>query len=64
MNFLTRRKLSVQELRMVERMRDIARSGVLEDEWPQLTVRTQRICDAILASADAPSAGRLVRIAQ
>lgn len=36
---------------MVEKMSAIAQSGVLEHEWPELAVRTQRVCDSVSASS-------------
>ncbi len=36
---------------MVERFCDIVRSGTLDDSWPTISLKNQRVCDAIMASA-------------
>eukprot|EP00281_Chroomonas_sp_CCMP1168_P023305 CAMPEP_0206223530 /NCGR_PEP_ID=MMETSP0047_2-20121206/6533_1 /ASSEMBLY_ACC=CAM_ASM_000192 /TAXON_ID=195065 /ORGANISM="Chroomonas mesostigmatica_cf, Strain CCMP1168" /LENGTH=337 /DNA_ID=CAMNT_0053646409 /DNA_START=44 /DNA_END=1057 /DNA_ORIENTATION=- len=51
-----------QESRMIERMSTIVASGELEDEWPLWAVRTQRVCDAIMASALSGTQERIVPV--
>jgi predicted dehydrogenase len=41
----------VQEVRMVETFCDIIRSGRLEPHWPEVSLATQQVCDAIAESA-------------
>ena len=41
----------IQEVRMVETFCDIVRSGRLEPRWPEVSLSTQRVCDAIAESA-------------
>ena len=49
----------VQEVRMIERFVELVRTGAGESYWPQIAVDTMRVCDAVLASAEAGSAVRL-----
>lgn len=41
----------IQEQCMVERFCEIVRSGELDPHWPEISLRNQRVCDAILQSA-------------
>lgn len=41
----------VQEVRMIENFSRIAQSGELDPRWPNETLATQRVCDALLLSA-------------
>jgi len=41
----------VQEVRMIEHFSELVRTGVLEARWPNETVTTMRICDALAQSA-------------
>ena len=41
----------IQEVRMIERFSATARSGELEDEWPNAAIATMQVCDALLESA-------------
>ncbi|MCH7686241.1 MAG: Gfo/Idh/MocA family oxidoreductase [Planctomycetes bacterium] len=41
----------IQEVRMIEEMCGIIRTGSLENRWPQEAINTQRVCDALDQSA-------------
>ena len=41
----------IQEQCMVERFCDIVHSGKLDESWPAISLKNQRVCDAIMASA-------------
>ncbi len=41
----------VQEITMIERFSHIVQSGKLEQQWPNVAVRTMQLCDALLESA-------------
>ncbi|MBS0263143.1 MAG: Gfo/Idh/MocA family oxidoreductase [Planctomycetes bacterium] len=43
----------IQEVRMVETFCELIRSGRLDPRWPQISLDTQRVCDAIAAAARA-----------
>ncbi len=49
----------VQEVVMIENFCDAIRSGTLNTPWPQATLDTQRVCDAI---ADAARTGQIVEL--
>ena len=42
-----------QEVAMIERFCGIVRGGRIDEDWPSAAVRTQRVCDALAASARA-----------
>jgi predicted dehydrogenase len=48
-----------QEVRMVETFCDIIRSGRLEPRWPQISLATQKVCDAV---AEAARSRRIVEL--
>jgi predicted dehydrogenase len=41
----------IQEVRMVETFCEIIRSGRLEPRWPEISLATQQVCDAIAVAA-------------
>jgi predicted dehydrogenase len=41
----------IQEVRMIETFCDIVRAGRLEPRWPEISLATQQVCDAIAESA-------------
>ena len=51
---------AVQEQCMIENFCNAIRSGVLNEEWPQISVANQRVCDAVAESA---RTGNVIEIA-
>jgi hypothetical protein len=52
--------VEAQEVMLFKNFSDLALSGKPDDHWPKISLQTQRVLDAVLASAR--KGGELVRL--